>query len=87
MTNDSVELHQAWMWDCPSCGSENFCRSIRAEVTREEAIEAARLAGMVSYDFEPSDSYGCEWLSHPDDVVCSKCGELFLVEREDSNEG
>lgn len=76
----TIELHSAWVWDCPECGTENFCRCVRAELTREEAIDMARKLGEIPDGVEPHEDFCCEFLTQPDEVTCRECQNAFDTE-------
>lgn len=65
---EKIELHLAFMWDCPECGIENFCRSIvadeyeEAEMREEHGIEPWELG---------------KWHTAPLLVTCKACGAEF----------
>ena len=64
-----VELHAAWMWDCPHCGTENFQRSVAVHMTDEELAES----GCPPEDFEQF-RYAH---TSPCTVKCRECGKRF----------
>lgn len=64
----SVELHNAYMWDCPHCGSENFQRAISFRPTAEDALE---------YGVDLSDSDECFLMTTPNYVSCRECKQRF----------
>lgn len=35
-----VEVHAAYMWDCPHCGVENWQRAVTLKMTEEELRES-----------------------------------------------
>lgn len=75
-----VEVHQAWMWDCPDCGTENFERSVTADLTREEAIELAKDIGELDEFSEVPENYSCDFVTAPIEVHCRQCAHIFDVE-------
>jgi len=75
--NGRIELHQAWFWDCPNCGDENFCRSVTLELTDEDKEEIAELTRTMPFEHQTGD-----WISAPSDVTCRSCGKDFEVERD-----
>lgn len=75
----SVELHQAFMWDCPECGRENFARAVTFPMTPEERAELEEEAGV--------NAGGC-WLAAPTEVNCAHCHHQFNTENpEDFDDG
>lgn len=72
----TVELHNAWTWDCEECGALNFSRSITHEVTDEEREEI---------ESRGVDSDGV-FLTRPNVVVCSACKEKFNAKCHDEDE-
>lgn len=73
---ESVELHQAHMWDCPECGRENFCRAVTAELTPDDRRGIA--ADNPGLDAEAVQG---EFVSAPEEVTCKHCGVEFSAER------
>lgn len=77
----TVFLRPAWEWTCPLCGSERFERAAivqngdEAILARAEDQDEAR---------EAMERFGLDgdWLTAPDHVTCSACGERFGVEVE-----
>jgi len=67
-----VELHPAFVWDCDSCGRENFARGIVAELSAEEREEVC-------------DEHGIdgEMIRQPTKVVCKSCGAKFETDERD----
>jgi transcription elongation factor Elf1 len=41
MNTEKAALHEAYFWDCPECGREQFSRTIRVGVTEEEEEDVA----------------------------------------------
>jgi predicted nucleic-acid-binding Zn-ribbon protein len=64
MTREIVELFNAWMWDCPECGRENFERATHIE--REHLSEV--------FEVEDEDLH---FLVYPEMVKCPHCDEEF----------
>ncbi len=83
MAANDVELHAAWMWDCPECGAEHFCRSVRLDISREEAIKLAIEHGLLEPWEEVPADIGAAWLTTPDDVACSCGGEFSTYTQYD----
>ena len=72
---EQVELHQAFMYDCPECGRENFVRAIHIETSDEEQDDMIRLlAGIEDWEEVPDDLHGM-FLVAPSNVTCEHCGE------------
>ena len=68
-----VELHPAYMWDCPECGAENFERGVIVEMD-EEGIQALRR------DYGVEDAVTGDFMMAPEEVTCRKCGKEFTTE-------
>lgn len=63
-----VDLHQASTWDCPECGSVNFCHMIELDPQSDQAREMAEdLPSGVEGDF----------LMRPERVICKYCTLSF----------
>lgn len=79
--DELVELHDAFMWDCPECGVENFLRAIRyfrndlSPEDVEDIIEDMELDGIE--EFEELFSTGFALVSAPSEVVCKQCKQEF----------
>jgi uncharacterized Zn finger protein len=37
--SDVVDVHPAWVFDCPECGVENFARSVVTELSESDGDE------------------------------------------------
>jgi membrane protease subunit (stomatin/prohibitin family) len=72
--NDGVFLQPASTWTCPACGTVNFCQGELVEFTRDEKEDLAE-----RYDMEPKDFVTGDWITNPEEVVCSNCEEEFPV--------
>jgi len=73
-----VELHQAFMWDCPHCGVENFQRGVTIHMTDEELLES----GIEASDFE-------SWrtaTTAPCKVKCHDCERQFKATEDDDDD-
>lgn len=78
----AVELHQAWMWDCPEYGRENFERSVTAELTPAEAKETATEMGLLDEQAEYVQHAAIrgDFCTKPNEVTCKHCSHVELVE-------
>jgi DNA-directed RNA polymerase subunit M/transcription elongation factor TFIIS len=72
---DTIELHEAFMWDCDNCGVENFERAVRPELTEEEIQELKDEVGIM-------DEEEGIFLMAPKTVTCSKCGTQYQTEEQ-----
>ncbi len=63
---ESVELFNAWRWDCTECGRENFERAIH--ISKELINEC------ISIDCEDMDL-----MVFPNDVKCRFCGCRYIT--------
>lgn len=83
-----ANLHPAFSWDCEECGELNFCRAITREVTddaTDEMQQAIREScGLEDWEELPDCVAGL-WLTIPNTVVCSRCGERYAT--KDSQAG
>ena len=73
---EAVELHGAFMFDCPVCGRENFCRNVVPSFSDDEyemlcAEEGLECDGTWTFALRP------------DSVVCAFCDTEFLVEGDE----
>ena len=71
--SELVELHQAWMWDCPKCGRENFERAVAWEASPEDMQDAREALDM------PDGTTG-DFTTQPEEVECKHCKAEFPVE-------
>ena len=63
-------MKQAYAWNCPKCGTRNFCESVPIEVSEEDRENQPE---------EFRDALTGDWLTYPDEVDCSKCGREYEV--------
>jgi hypothetical protein len=68
--DSTIELHPAWMWDCPHCGTENFQRSVCLEFTKEAYLEA----GLPEDEWDDEHHIG---QSYPNYVKCRDCSKRW----------
>lgn len=82
---EQIELHPAWAWDCQSCGRENFERTIVAELTDAEKLQAFRATGDLE-DWQTLDDLpqGLEGSlqTYPDEVRCKHCSAVYVTMNE-----
>jgi len=69
-TLDPVELHPAFVWDCPECGTEHFERAVVPEMSDEERRELQDEHGVQPWDEG-------DFLMMPMKVACPRCGRAF----------
>lgn len=72
----TVELHTAFMWDCPECGRENFTRAIACEMTPDELAEAEAALESEGIGME----VGGGFVAAPKEVTCQFCNQSFDTE-------
>lgn len=82
---DCVELHQAFTWDCPECGRENFTRAVMADLPREEHdAHVRKLLQLEPGDEVPQGAL----LMAPEQVTCAHCRETFdATDQEEASGG
>ena len=68
-----VELHLAYMWDCHSCGRENFARSMVPSLSEDELEELREEHGVQPWETG-------EFSTAPGTVKCAFCGEEFATD-------
>ena len=73
----SVELHNAYFYDCDSCGRENFHRGITVAFSKED-VESVRK----EYGLEEDDLIDGTWSFKPAQVICEHCKAVFDVEED-----
>ncbi len=68
----SVELHDAFMWDCPHCGRENWQRAITYRPTPQDAVKLG---------IDPTDAVDGVMITLPNYVMCGdpECGQRFAA--------
>lgn len=66
LTEKTVEMIPAYMWDCPHCGQENFQRSVSVTLTDEDREQMG-----LEEDEDGS------WQTFPTTVCCRSCGKRF----------
>jgi len=72
----NVELHAAFMFDCPHCGRENFCRAL-APSLRDEDMDAICEEGGIKNDGH------WHFILNPVSVICAYCQKESLVENSE----
>lgn len=82
-----VELHCAYVWDCDSCGRENFERAIEGDCTEpvmrqnKESVLALMVAEERDCVDEGDGFYAPEFIAvislAPKRVLCRFCGQAF----------
>ncbi|REJ65821.1 MAG: hypothetical protein DWQ31_16545 [Planctomycetota bacterium] len=65
-----VEMHPAYLWDCPECGREKFERSIVVERSPETIAELREDLGIEQW--EEGD-----FVMIPSQVTCDHCQLTF----------
>lgn len=68
----TIEVRQAFLFDCDECGKENLVRAVCPEMSDEERIEALDLFG-----YEPWEE--ADFVLCPEEVECWNCGTKFQV--------
>jgi hypothetical protein len=81
---ETIELHQAWTWDCTECGRENVTHGITVELTPEESREMAAQMGVPE---EARQFMGGNLMSAPTEVECKFCHSKYAVEPPLGGEG
>jgi hypothetical protein len=66
-----VFVHAAFVFQCLSCGPENFVHAVPHEFSEDEKDEWSKDLG----DSMEADS----WVTHPEQVTCSKCQHTFIA--------
>lgn len=72
-----AELLPAFLWICPSCGLDNFERTIVVELSSEEISELREDHGVETWETG-------QFLTSPGHVNCSHCNESFVTEEYES---
>jgi len=72
-----AELLPAFLWICPSCGLDNFERTIVVELSEVEVQELRDDHGVESWEKG-------EFLTSPREVNCGHCRESFRTEEFES---
>lgn len=65
-----AKLHAAFVWECSSCGEENFCKSEPADLDEEESRELKEEYGISEFELG-------EWVTLPDLVECRLCNKVY----------
>jgi len=81
--SETVELHNAFMWDCPFCGKEQFTRCITRELNPEEKAE---INNDVPDELKEAFDFGGEYLFAPKQVKCGNCGNAFKSYHQNDKE-
>lgn len=81
-----ARLLSAYVWDCDNCGTENFVRSIVAEMCDEDREEMFRhFHDLDQWAELPANWRDFQMVTRPDEVTCCECEAKF--EAEDDREG
>lgn len=83
-----ARLLTAYVWDCDSCGAENFERSQVAEfVDDEDRAEVFRkLNGLDEWAELPEGWREFQLVTRPDTVTCGECGMKFDATEDRDND-
>ena len=68
-----VNLRPAYVWDCPECGIENFCRGIVPEMSDEDLEELRSEQGIQPWE-------DGDFVMMPDEVQCEACNRVFTAQ-------
>jgi rubredoxin len=68
---DDVSLRLAAEWTCPECGTDQFERLARIEMSQED-LQAKKEEDMVNGDEEEG-----MYVLMPSEVTCDKCGRSY----------
>ncbi len=81
-TMKTIELHQAWVWDCDECGRENVAHGMTADTSNWSDEEKQEMAAML--ECESSDEFVIEamLIAQPVQVTCRFCEHVFAVAEE-----
>ncbi len=84
MDNRKAVMHNAYVWDCMECGTENFQRAV---VFSPEASDAMGLVPPTEDGEEwrgdehrPEVQIEGHWMTYPRTVTCGDCGKTFDCE-------
>lgn len=71
-TRPTIELHDAYVWDCDECGVENWTRAV---IVTPESLDAETRAIL-------DEAAGDDWVTgdivtRPDVVTCRHCGTEY----------
>lgn len=82
-----VPLESAWRWDCPKCGTRNYCESEEIVLSREEQRQVAISEGLIENWQELSPGEVITGYSCPTHVECPQCGYTDETERPEFEDG
>ena len=73
-----VELHSAYVWDCPDCGRENFQRAVTFYLDPKDEADAEALRELYGEDVdEIPEGHIPTAESYPNRVTCKHCEKEF----------
>lgn len=72
-----VPLYQAFVWDCPQCGQQNWQRAVSQRLSREEHKDILIKLGSIESWQDIDDDLGGELMSVPDEVHCDRCKTIL----------
>jgi len=82
---ERVELHNSFVWDCSSCGSENWQRSVTTFLDKNNPDDAATLHALYGDELIDDESVLFRSRTFPQMVVCHECKETFKAISPDLN--
>ncbi len=86
MEKEEICLCQAFSWQCPACGRENFERAIAAECSKEDEDKITRQVFAIGEHADIPKDFGVELLMAPDTVHCKLCQRDYnVMQDEDPN--
>jgi len=85
---EKARLLTAYVWDCDSCGAENFERSQVAEFVDDEDREDVfrKFHNLPLYADLPEGWQDFQLVTRPDTVTCGECGMKYEA-TEDHDDG
>lgn len=75
MLSRNIELHPAFVFDCDSCGRENFVRSVVREFDEETVAEMREDHGIQPWEVG-------DFQMAPESVTCKYCGCKYEVNHD-----
>tara|TARA_R110000868_G_scaffold332722_1_gene593716 strand:+ start:515 stop:820 length:306 start_codon:yes stop_codon:yes gene_type:complete len=76
---EKVEMHTAYMFDCPECGAENWQRSVTTFLDKNNPEDAEAIEIMYGLEVLNSDKTSVRCNSYPNRVKCHDCETMFIA--------
>lgn len=83
-----VEMHGAYVYDCPECGVENWQRCVTEFLDKNKPEHAETIEEMYGLEALNSDYTAFRFVTYPNVVKCKECGRIYkpIAPGQDDND-